>query len=177
MTLGNDTDIWPLSLHVMKRACWNNYRTCVWQFTLARGHSQLSDGVGWWFGEGGGYSPLDMALHLLGWKVRVQGAKGQHGERVDLGGRGRRDKGRSNLLLARVLIWWGRGAKGLPLSSFWSFGRPAGGLKKTSPNKHWTPTTTFHLFLHALQKSITFCSHHVSCSSVSLLDSFCNNST
>lgn len=29
MTLSNDADIRPLSLNVMKRACWNNCRTHV----------------------------------------------------------------------------------------------------------------------------------------------------
>lgn len=71
MTLGNDTDIWPLSLYVIKRACWNNYRTCVWRITLAWGHGQLSNGV----------PALGMALDLTGGKVRGSGAKGQEGEK------------------------------------------------------------------------------------------------
>lgn len=64
MNLGNDIAIWPLSF----RACWNNYRTCVWRFLLAPGHGLLSNIGG---GAGTAFTRV---------KSEGSGTKGQEGE-------------------------------------------------------------------------------------------------
>lgn len=76
MNLGSDTDIWPLSF----RACWNNYRTCVWRFLLALSHGLLSN-----IGGGAGFRH---GVAFTWVKSEGSGTKGQEGE-------------------MRVTEWWG----------------------------------------------------------------------
>lgn len=118
MTLGKDTDIWPLSLSVIKRACWNNYSTCVWRFTLALRHGQLSDGGGWW-----GWWPAfwhGTTPHSSWWEVRVQGLKVGREKRE-----WRHDEGQLTVSLGGNLVRAeGQGAPTLPALIFQRTGGP-----------------------------------------------------
>lgn len=108
MPLGSNADIWPLSLGVMKRACWNNYRT--WGVRVGAG-PRSAQWRGTWHGTA-----------FTGVKSEGSGGKVQEEERGQ-----RRDEGRWGLLSALVVIWWGQGANAptqsrlvLKKSSRWS---------------------------------------------------------
>lgn len=131
MSPGNDTDIWPLSLDVIKRVCWNNDRT-------------LSEGSLWTWAMVGsvtGGPALDMAF--IGMKSGGSEAKGEKGEMRTTGWSG---TVKSLVGLGSNLVRAGdpRGSHSTLSDPLW---RPAGIWRRQAPN---TQTSNYFslLFFH-----------------------------